>query len=889
MVSSFLFRSRFQRRRRCYHATTESLEQRLVLSTFYVNGDAGNDLNIGSETDPFATLQRAVDAAATNVGDDAIELVAASSPYAGADIDDPSGALAISGVDGVVVASALDVYFRNDLSVSDITFTNSAVLSSTFGSIGSGDLSVSNIASTGFNGIRASTTGVVTVSGSTFGGPSFFEPNTHGVFVSDAASVTITGVETSGLLQFGIRTRRVGELSVVDSTIDNLAEGIFTEDGGDVSIVDTEVLTSPNLPSAKLRFFDFDSLTVDGVSSSQSLQAVASQTVPAPPVSITSSSFVGSLSTLPGVGISLAGDVSISDVDVSGSVGNGIGLRSVASAELSGITANDTGRVGIELQRIAGDVTVSDFDTTSNLGDGVFGNLISGTTTLVDGTSNGNGGEGLFIVDSGDLIIDGGGTTTFIGNRDNGIDARGMGTIDISGIEVSETGPFGPFGVNGIYTFSTGAVSIADSNISFNTFDGLGLYGTSEITLTNVVAENNDEVGFRSWASANVTINGGTFSSNKARGIQLENSTGVTISEATVANNGSTTFARYFGQSGAAGIAISTQESAEVSISGTAVFANATRLQGGGIYAETNGSVSIVNTTVEGNETLSSGGGILTVAPSTTLLNLTVANNTAGVSGGGIFAATSTEIGNSIVAGNTASNGPDLSGTVVSTGNNLIGDVSGATGFGATDLQNVDPQLQSLGDNGGPTFTMALADTSPALDAGNDVLAPMTDQRGIMRPQGRQSDIGAFETRVIVADALFGTSKLNLNSAVDSRGRFRNGTFTVSVLTTVDFDALSLDPSTVVWAGATALSSSMRDVDGDGDTDLQLTFRLSDTDLLERFRALANVNGSRNKQQYDVAVPLSGKTFDGVRVTAEDTVQLFMSGRKLRDLLDGLF
>jgi hypothetical protein len=76
-------------------------------------------------------------------------------------------------------------------------------------------------------------------------------------------------------------------------------------------------------------------------------------------------------------------------------------------------------------------------------------------------------------------------------------------------------------------------------------------------------------------------------------------------------------------------------------------------------------------------------------------------------------------------------------------------------GFGqGTDLPNVNPQLQPLADNGGPTQTHALPATSPALDAGEDDGCPATDQRGVTRPQdGDQDgsatcDIGAYEYQV---------------------------------------------------------------------------------------------------------------------------------------------
>jgi hypothetical protein len=52
-----------------------------------------------------------------------------------------------------------------------------------------------------------------------------------------------------------------------------------------------------------------------------------------------------------------------------------------------------------------------------------------------------------------------------------------------------------------------------------------------------------------------------------------------------------------------------------------------------------------------------------------------------------------------------------------------------------------DPRLEPLGDNGGPTPTMALAGGSPAIDFGAG--CPATDQRGM--PRSGACDAGAFE------------------------------------------------------------------------------------------------------------------------------------------------
>ncbi len=96
---------------------------------------------------------------------------------------------------------------------------------------------------------------------------------------------------------------------------------------------------------------------------------------------------------------------------------------------------------------------------------------------------------------------------------------------------------------------------------------------------------------------------------------------------------------------------------------------------------------------------------------------------------------------NTILAGNSPSN---CSGPIIDAGHNLSSDNSCAfTNVGS--LNNTDPMLGPLADNGGPTLTMALLPGSPAIDAGDDSAAPPTDQRGVQRPLGKASDIGAYE------------------------------------------------------------------------------------------------------------------------------------------------
>jgi CSLREA domain-containing protein len=171
---------------------------------------------------------------------------------------------------------------------------------------------------------------------------------------------------------------------------------------------------------------------------------------------------------------------------------------------------------------------------------------------------------------------------------------------------------------------------------------------------------------------------------------------------------------------------------------------------GGGIANIDLGMAQLTNVTISSNGATAGGGGIANLNAGTlTLTNATISDNSA-VAGGGIDNIGTAQLKNTIVARNTP--GGDCAGRfVVSLGHNLS---NGNTcpGFDApSDINNKDPLLGLLENNGGPTFTQALLAGSPAIDAGDNSDCPATDQRGEPRPADGDHDgsaicdIGAYE------------------------------------------------------------------------------------------------------------------------------------------------
>ena len=133
---------------------------------------------------------------------------------------------------------------------------------------------------------------------------------------------------------------------------------------------------------------------------------------------------------------------------------------------------------------------------------------------------------------------------------------------------------------------------------------------------------------------------------------------------------------------------------------------------------------------------------------------------------------------NTIVAGNNASNNcPDLSGSFLSSGYNLIGNNQGATNLSIFDFQDVAANLGPLQNNGGPDLTCAPLPGSLAIGNAASIGAPATDQRGVPRPQGGAFDIGAVQvvtgSPVFIGWAMNADSGFCLSTIFDATNSYR--------------------------------------------------------------------------------------------------------------------
>ena len=293
----------------------------------------------------------------------------------------------------------------------------------------------------------------------------------------------------------------------------------------------------------------------------------------------------------------------------------------------------------------------------------------------------------------------------------------------------------------------------------------------SGLTIANGRANMDVGGGIYNQSDANVNVTDSTITGNFAvlgGGIANSSIGTFTIVNSTISNNSAGTAAGCYNGLGTLNVISSTLNN-NVAGSGGGGSGN-----GGAILTGTN-ALNVINSTLHNNTAFGGGGGIFSggsggtvnVTNSTITQNFAVANG-----GGGINNNNGATINvlNTIVANNGSSLGPDLLGSFVSLGHNLVTNFIFSSGFtlgtnnangdliGASFAQ-VFPLLGPLQNNGGPTQTRALLPGSAGIDGGDNCVvlasgsggclpaALTTDQRGVPRQANATVDMGAFESR----------------------------------------------------------------------------------------------------------------------------------------------
>jgi hypothetical protein len=485
------------------------------------------------------------------------------------------------------------------------------------------------------------------------------------------------------------------------------------------------------------------------------------------------------------------------------SVGAAMGITSSAQAldfTVTNTTDSNPGSLRAEVQAADGNPGPDRI---------LFDSSVTGTITLTSGE--------IVVNDDLDIAGPGAGALTVSGGNSSRILQGAGAEMNISGLTFTAgRAPGGPGGVGGAI-LSSDALTVSNTVLTGNSAVGLGSAGGAiasyygPLTIADSTIVNNSVDGS---SSGSIGVNGGAIYAPNVYGLSIQDSTisrntvtstddaaggaifaasipvGTTfsITDSTIADN------HLQGADSAVGDGILSGPFGSLRIERSTISGNtetnvpALYGYGGGLYSVAS-AVTVRNSTIAENQSLTEGGGLDVSNGSLNLTSSTIAGNQSD-QGGGLFACfcSSVESTNSILADNTATSGGadvymtggtfDAAFTLMQSGvqgGTLVETVAGSNRLG------VNPQLGTLTNNGGPTETMALPPSSPAVNQGS---GSGTDQRGLTRPVifpgvplsaaagANGADMGAFELQGSAAAAPpsnkfdFGNLKLNTKKGI---------------------------------------------------------------------------------------------------------------------------
>lgn len=436
--------------------------------------------------------------------------------------------------------------------------------------------------------------------------------NNRGMFIDDAASVTVADSSISGNADFGIRLVSVaGAVNLTNVMADNnftdnliaINVGSLTVAGGSFSgSLFAGILVSGNSGAIQLTNVTADDNGDDGLRVNGT---------GANAVTITGGTFDNNGDIfLGGDGIDLR---NVGDVIFTGgvqAVGNDPGVLINTAASFSDTDGNFTGNDdhGIRLIDIAGDVTLV-------------------RTTLNDNDANNDGtGDGLNATDGADVD-----------------DVAIGGNLLVQGATITSTNPGTTFqqtgisvdGVAGNATFEDSTGVVQSVTVTGNNLTGIELTDVAGIvSLTNVTADSNDDGGLFVLGAGAVTVTQGSYSTNNNTGLNIQDVTGtVTLDNVTADGNTGTAFGAFIGNASDVSVTAGSYSNnsshglALGNITGTATLTNAAATGNAedGLNVQTAGTLVVSGGTYTSNT--ESGLDLLDVGDAT-LNNIDVSGNT---------------------------------------------------------------------------------------------------------------------------------------------------------------------------------------------------------------------------------------------------------------------
>ena len=363
-------------------------------------------------------------------------------------------------------------------------------------------------------------------------------------------------------------------------------------------------------------------------------------------------------------------------------------------------------------------------------------------------------------------------TITFTSRKTINTNTRidGAGKITLSGGDAT-----GFFNFSGARSLSLNALTLTHAGNISSPSSGLGIaVGDGILSVSNTTFSQNTRGAISGFSAAGVvTITNSLFISNSSNGFggAIYNTGQLFISDSVFTGNaapisyeggaiynfggpaamGQVSIVRTSFNQNTAGYGGAIRNDGIMTLTQSTLANNGTTFNGGGggvIVTGSGGQLLLVNVTLTGSTSMPSNtGSALYVNGSAirvgraTLVNVTMTDN-AGANGQVHVANLGVvDFKNTIIANGQCTK--DATASLTDSGGNLTFNATGCPGT------NADPLLGALQDNGGPTLTRAIASTSPARDQGMNTGCPAYDQRGVIRPQGTQCDIGAVEFNAV--------------------------------------------------------------------------------------------------------------------------------------------
>lgn len=401
-------------------------------------------------------------------------------------------------------------------------------------------------------------------------------------------------------------------------------------------------------------------------------------------------------------------------------------------------------------------------------------------------------------------------TFTVINTSDDGVGSLRQAIINANGTPVADNIYFDPSLEGSTITlFSqlpdiTGEMSIVNSSAGAVIIEGNfggARQNVFNVTTGNLTLQNlkiaNSATGLIINSTGTATVTNCIFDGNSAtNGSGIDNSGTLIVTNSIFFNNTSTSI----------GGGIYNRSTGNLNISGSTLSANSATL-GGGLF--NHGTLFSTGCTISANSAVAGGG--LYSDDSSTLINCTLTGNTASTSGGALFIISgSVDLTNCSFIYNNSGIYSDATNTnirncilwdidaLIAIANVTYSDVRG--GFAGTGNIDSDPLLGALGDYGGSVKTVPILPGSPVINAGDSGASPATDARGVARPVGSKSDMGAFESQGFILTATAGTPQTTL---------INTGFATSLGLTITSADSVPVDGSQITFAAPASGASAI--------------------------------------------------------------------------------